>query len=133
MQYRIIFLYLILSIFSCQRKKNNNYNFTGKDLCHNAEGFPIKTITEEEERKVGTGKTFDFQEKKQGDSLAISFKMIHSCCALPKDSTKITENQIIIYPEFEQDALCDCLCDYLFQYQFPNKLSKNKKIIIANQ
>lgn len=132
MQYTIIFLGLIFSIFGCHKNTKIIYTFIGKDLCHNAEGFPIKTITEEDERKFGIGKTFDFQEKPQGDSLAVSFKMIYSCCALPKDSTKITENQIIIYPKFEQDALCDCLCDYLFQYQFPNEMTKNRKLIISD-
>lgn len=130
MNYKIIYL-LLLFLISCNDKPLR-YSFKGKDLCHNSEGLPIKTITEEEERQFGSGKTFDLQEKMQRDSLMVSFKMIYSCCASPKDSTKITEKQIIIYPEFEQDALCDCLCDYLFQYQFPNEMTKNKKIIISD-
>ena len=117
---------------SNQVKESNDYKFSGKDLCNDHNGFPIKFITEEDINNNGIRKVFDFQKNEEKDSVFISFKMISDCCQSPKDSLVISEREIKLFPSFKSSSVCDCYCDYLFEYKLSKKFINNRKILTEN-
>ncbi len=127
-----IFVIIIITLFGCNKSEKINYKFSGKDLCNNSNGIPIKFITAQDIKKNGIRKIFDFQKNEKKDSVFISFKMISDCCQNPKDSLIISKSEIKLIADFKSSSLCDCYCDYLFEYKMSKEFIKNRKILTEN-
>ncbi|MDY3364418.1 hypothetical protein PG623_10475 [Riemerella anatipestifer] len=126
----ILLTFLTTFLLNCNKNEKWNYNFSGKDLCNDENGMPVKFITQEDEIKYGIRKIYDLKINEKNDSIFNSFKIIDDCCQKPKDSIRIFKDKIVLIPIFEYTPKCDCYCDYLFEYKFSKKDIKNRKIIV---
>jgi len=127
-----IFITIFITLFACNKSEKINYKFSGKDLCNNSNGFPIKFINQEDIKNNGIRKIFDFQKNEKKDSVFISFKMISDCCQNPKDSLIISKSEIKLIADFKTSSLCDCYCDYLFEYKMSKEFINNRIILTEN-
>ncbi|GEM_PF-1692452 len=128
----VVFIILIIQLFSCNKSEKLNYRFSGKDLCNESNGIPIKFISEEEIKNHGINKIYNFDNIDIKDSIKISYKVLSDCCQEPKDSLIITDKEIKLINAFKSSKLCDCYCDYHFQYVFSKEFINNRKIVTNN-